>query len=202
MIKTTNVTINEITYKYTVSTLGYYIQRNDGKKFIEAYDLSTASYTYTELTETPKPINVQNTTFDVLYPIGSIYIGTMSVCPLQVLGIGTWELKSKGQVLQGANTETPGTTKTAGLPKLELVMRCDSTSSTTTALKNKYGSDGYTAYTPTNTSGTDECMVNTYTSGATDALKYMDLYDSTGIYGNSTTVQPPAYIVNIWERIS
>ena len=116
MIITENVTINDVQYKYTKSSLGYYIQRNDGKKFIDAYDKIDSTFTYTELTSSPKPITVQNINFSQLYPIGSIYIGTMAVCPLEVLGIGTWELKSKGRVLQGANTEAPGTTKEAGLP--------------------------------------------------------------------------------------
>ena len=38
MIITENVTINDVQYKYTKSSLGYYIQRNDGKQFIDAYD--------------------------------------------------------------------------------------------------------------------------------------------------------------------
>ena len=116
MIITENVTINDVQYKYTKSSLGYYIQRNDGKKFIDVYDKIDSTFTYIELTSSPKPITVQNINFSQLYPIGSIYIGTMAVCPLEVLGIGVWELKSKGRVLQGANTETPGTTKEAGLP--------------------------------------------------------------------------------------
>ena len=118
MIITENVTINDVQYKYTKSSLGYYIQRNDGKQFIDAYDKIDSTFTYTELTSSPKPITVQNINFSQLYPIGSIYIGTMAVCPLEVLGIGVWELKSKGRVLQGANTETPGTTKEAGLPNI------------------------------------------------------------------------------------
>jgi hypothetical protein len=31
---------------------------------------------------------------ELLYPVGSIYIGTMSTCPLQTLGVGTWQLKT------------------------------------------------------------------------------------------------------------
>lgn len=31
---------------------------------------------------------------NILYPIGSIYIGTMAVCPLQTLGLGTWQQKT------------------------------------------------------------------------------------------------------------
>ena len=90
MIITENVTINDVQYKYTKSSLGYYIQRNDGKQFIDAYDKIDSTFTYTELTTSPKPITVQNINFSQLYPIGSIYIGTMAVCPLEVLGIGVW----------------------------------------------------------------------------------------------------------------
>ena len=180
MIITENVTINDVQYKYTKSSLGYYIQRNDGKQFIDVYDKIDSTFTYTELTSSPKPITVQNINFSQLYPIGSIYIGTMAVCPLEVLGIGTWELKSKGRVLQGANTETPGTTKEAGLPD-----------HTHTFTRPK-GDQNYN-----NGNG------NTWWGGASGVtVKTSKASTSNSIYGKSTTVQPPAYIVNIWERIS
>ena len=31
---------------------------------------------------------------ELLYPVGSIYIGTMATCPLATLGVGTWTLKT------------------------------------------------------------------------------------------------------------
>ena len=180
MIITENVTINDVQYKYTKSSLGYYIQRNDGKKFIDAYDKIDSTFTYTELTSSPKPITVQNINFSQLYPIGSIYIGTMAVCPLEVLGIGTWELKSKGRVLQGANTETPGTTKEAGLPD-----------HTHTFTRPK-GDQTYSNGNGNTWWGTSSGVTVTTSKAST----------SNSIYGKSTTVQPPAYIVNIWKRIS
>lgn len=188
MIITENVTINDVQYKYTKSSLGYYIQRNDGKQFIDAYDKIDSTFTYTELTSSPKPITVQNINFSQLYPIGSIYIGTMAVCPLEVLGIGTWELKSKGRVLQGANTETPGTTKEAGLPNI------------TGTFKNN-GHASFLGATGAFTGTKDNTGSNR--GGAQDGGTYIfDASRSNSIYGKSTTVQPPAYIVNIWERIS
>ena len=45
MIITENVTINDVQYKYTKSSLGYYIQRNDGKQFIDAYDKIDSTFT-------------------------------------------------------------------------------------------------------------------------------------------------------------
>lgn len=185
MIITENVTINDVQYKYTKSSLGYYIQRNDGKQFIDAYDKIDSTFTYTELTSSPKPITVQNINFSQLYPIGSIYIGTMAVCPLEVLGIGVWELKSKGRVLQGANTETPGTTKEAGLPNI-----------TGTFINGRWDDTHisgcfYKTGNYQGASGTDNRSIVTF-----------DASRSSSIYGKSDTVQPPAYIVNIWERIS
>ena len=177
MIITENVTINDVQYKYTKSSLGYYIQRNDGKQFIDAYDKIDSTFTYTELTSSPKPITVQNINFSQLYPIGSIYIGTMAVCPLEVLGIGTWELKS--------NTETPGTTKEAGLPNI-----------TGHGLRGgQDGSGGGAIYK-------GSTGLSNANSGPYGADYGFDASKSNSIYGKSNTVQPPAYIVNIWERIS
>lgn len=31
---------------------------------------------------------------ELLFPVGAVYFGTMSVCPLQTLGVGTWQLKT------------------------------------------------------------------------------------------------------------
>ena len=49
-IKTDTVTINGTQYKHTYSTTGHMITRNDNKQFVEAYDPTTSSYTYTEST--------------------------------------------------------------------------------------------------------------------------------------------------------
>ena len=38
--------------------------------------------------------DVTLTLLEALYPVGSIYIGTMANCPLQALGVGTWQLKT------------------------------------------------------------------------------------------------------------
>lgn len=181
MIITENVTINDVQYKYTKSSLGYYIQRNDGKKFIDAYDKIDSTFTYTELTTSPKPITVQNINFSQLYPIGSIYIGTMAVCPLEVLGIGVWELVSKDRVLQGAGTQgSVDTTIEAGLPD---------------------HSHSVTAFYWEGSGIAEEGRGNP-DYGHQKTLTTSNASASNSIYGKSDTVQPPAYIVNIWKRIS
>ena len=201
MIITENVTINDVQYKYTKSSLGYYIQRNDGKQFIDAYDKIDSTFTYIELTSSPKPITVQNINFSQLYPIGSIYIGTMAVCPLEVLGIGTWELKSKGRVLQGANTETPGTTKEAGLPDHYHYVFNSTVTDKGKTVQNFLTNSNYASSANRGGGGYEATCIGE-TTNVPNVGRSSNASVSNSIYGKSTTVQPPAYIVNIWERIS
>lgn len=52
---------------------------------IEVKDANTL-YNITDDTD------VTLTVLEALYPVGAIYIGTMAACPLEVLGVGTWQL--------------------------------------------------------------------------------------------------------------
>lgn len=191
MIKTDRVLINETYYKYTRSTLGHYIQRNDGKKFIDAYDDIDSNYTYIEL---PDSILKQELLLQSLYPVGAIYIGTMSVCPLETLGIGTWELKSSGKVLQGTDSShKAGTEIAAGLPNITGATQGGPTWS-------NMGGNGRTGCVEVSGGG----GWSTGTGHGTDygGKITIDASWSNPIYGSATTVQPPAYVVNIWQRIS
>jgi hypothetical protein len=49
--------------------------------------------------------------------------------------------------------------------------------------------------------GNQRSGINGYSIGTNASVRF-DASRSSSIYGNSQTVQPPAYIVNIWERIS
>lgn len=120
-----------------------------------------------------------------IYPIGSLYIGTTDTCPIANL-FGTWEKVSEGRVLQGVKgAQVAGTTVEAGLPNITgtAIFGADigSTSGafyqSRSNLKNENGSGGNNG---------DELAINASRSSS--------------IYGNSTTVQPPAYLVNIWKR--
>ena len=110
-----------------------------------------------------------------IYPVGSIYIGTTSTCPIAVL-FGTWELVAADRVLQGSSeNHAAGTTIAAGLP--DHTHTVSSYSGSYSYASGTYG--GLTGSTDRTTSAASE---------------------SNPIYGNSTTVQPPAYVVNIWRR--
>lgn len=128
------------------------------------------------------------TTLQSIYPVGSVYIGTMETCPLAAL-FGTWEKISEGRVLQGADEEhEAGTTIAAGLPNITSNFRSPLPYGSTApsgAVYSKFSD------TPFNIHGGGEWY------RATNGL---DASRSSSIYGSSDTVQPSAYVVNIWRR--
>lgn len=135
---------------------------------------------------------------DLLYPVGAIYIGVMATCPLAALGIGTWTLVASDLSLQGSGTNAAGTTLSAGLPNLvggsdNVLLSGGGTSATGVFAGNGYYTQwgGFTTNPNWNIA-----------SGGGE--RYRDLnFDasrSNAIYGASNTVQPPAYVVNVWQR--
>jgi hypothetical protein len=121
-----------------------------------------------------------------LYPVGAIYIGTMNVCPLSAL-FGTWEKVSSGKVLQSADeNHLPGTTIDAGLPNI------------TGIIPNVWKVNE----TPSGAFSIDKDGLSNAAALGTSVSKdiKLDASDSNSIYGNSDTVQPPAFVVNIWKR--
>lgn len=136
---------------------------------------------------------------ETIYPVGSIYIGTMAVCPLSAL-FGTWQLVSSGRVLQGSNANhLAGTTIEAGLPNI-----------VGSYYQGNYSAGGFAGIGGQGT--TTGALYNAKNAGAggkyssplgdtTDGLGF-DASLSNSIYGNSDTVQPPAFVVNIWQRIT
>ena len=124
-----------------------------------------------------------------VYPIGSLYIGITETCPIANL-FGTWEKVANGRVLQGVNgSQVPGNTLEAGLPNI----------------KGKFTANDITDNITT--PATSGALYATH-DGARDASNgentgwsiNFDASRSNAIYGKSNTVQPPAYLVNIWKR--
>jgi hypothetical protein len=140
-----------------------------------------------------------NTTLATLYPIGSIYIGTQETCPLTTIISGSkWELVSEGKALWGGNGYNANNTIEAGLPNIE---------GSVTYAQGSYNSVGILAKSGAFNSSAQNVNVSSYNGFDDDVTKETTAdkivfmaSDSNSIYGNSSTVQPPAYIVNIWRR--
>ena len=118
-----------------------------------------------------------------IYPVGSLYIGTTDTCPIANL-FGTWEKIEEGLCLQsGKGDQVAGETVEAGLPNI-----------TGSGIWSKEQSISGAIYS----TGTNNFTGTT--QGGTAHYNAFDASRSSSIYGKSSTVQPPAYLVNIWKR--
>ena len=125
-----------------------------------------------------------------LFPVGSVYLSVSGDNPANIFG-GTWVKKGQGRCLWGSDgTNAADTTIAAGLPNIT------GTFSNYDRVGNTLmGATGAFAKTGNYDSGTKS-------HGSDDWGKWMsfDASRSNPIYGRSTTVQPPAFVVNIWVR--
>lgn len=124
--------------------------------------------------------------FDPLsvYPVGSIYLSVNSTNPSKLFG-GTWQSIGAGRVLQGADsTHAAGETIEAGLPDIEGNFPLYSIN-----IGFKPGADPAPGF----------CMANETMSEVPGGFP-VTASASSPVYGMSDTVQPPAFVVNIWVR--
>lgn len=131
--------------------------------------------------------------FNVLYPVGSIYISTTETCPLAELGIGTWELVAEDRVLQGAGTRgTVGTELAESLPNI------------TGSVDSTGGGAGFANTSGALLSGTGTFKANASSSGSYGGITFtlnMNASNSSSTYQDGAPVQPDAYLVNIFRRV-
>ena len=123
-----------------------------------------------------------------IYPVGSLYIGTTDTCPIANL-FGTWEKIEEGLCLQSVKgDQVAGTTVEAGLPNI------------TGTISNR----GHISFNSgAFTDSTYQAGGQTFWQGADNNSFYTTTFNasaSNSIYGKNSTVQPPAYLVNIWKR--
>lgn len=202
------------TTEVTLSATGY----ND----VTAIVGTTSSVTFTEAPTTPTVANlsdgtntyeiedsqaradiqeiqrnyVTKATLEAIYPVGSVYIGTQSTCPMSTVMSGTtWTLVSSGKALWTGNGTNGGTTINAGLPNI------------TGNIENSGGGGGFTEGSGTGcfTDTTNYAKMKTHaaSNSSYDTIANKLVFNaskSSSIYGKSTTVQPPAYVVNVWRR--
>lgn len=165
-------------------------------------DLASPTFTGTPAAPTPSASDnstkIATTEFvvDVLkamYPVGALYIGTQNTCPMSSL-FGTWTLVSGGHALwTGNGTSSSGTTSNANY--------ANAPANTTIAAGAPSISHTHTTYykDPGNSSGANGGVgggsyfgKSSYASASNSSVN--------AIYGKSSTIQPPAYVVNVWRR--
>lgn len=177
---------------------------SEGTKSIRAEDLikQVADEVATEALLDTIVEQVQTRLLDKAYPVGAVYISLDSTDPSTLFG-GTWERIAQGRCLFGADDSSyqSGQTKNAGLPDI------------TGAFGSRYldpngslpavgdcgvtgafygGSATWTAQSTGGGSGWKTGLLSRVTAFAASRVN--------GIYGASTTVQPPALVVYMWKR--
>ncbi|MBR5354746.1 MAG: hypothetical protein IK122_01295 [Alphaproteobacteria bacterium] len=127
-----------------------------------------------------------STVLAVMYPVGAIYLGTQNTCPMATVMPGTtWQLVSTGRALWGGDGTNGNSTIAAGLP--------DITGGFSNWGKNP-SSSGAFSHTTDSTGNRDSY------SGNPRGIFTFAASRSNSHFGASSTVQPPAYVVNVWRR--
>ena len=149
----------------------------------------------TDLNNIRGQISSLNTILNSLYPVGSIYLGTQSTCPLISLIPGSsWELVSQNRALWGSGEgRTAGQLIPQGLPNItgKFGTRC--------LMHDTAGQVAEGALYRASTSGKIQAAGGTDWSGTNQAFGF-NAANCSSIYGASDRVQPSAYVVNVWRR--
>ena len=186
-------TLGTVSADTVISTIGIKAEM-DKKANDDEVIKKTSLVTSIDSSSTDSEVPSALATFNLLktvYPVGSIYINTTDVNPSTIFGFGTWKRVAQNMTLWGSSADgEAGTTKSAGLPNITgQIGTCVPT--------------GHTQYASGAFSAISMGAIGNSTNGGTDRNVYgfaINASKSSPIYGNSTTVQPPALVVNIWKR--
>jgi len=137
-------------------------------------------------------------TLDKVYPVGAVYLSVENTSPASLFG-GTWAQIGAGYALWTA-TSGAGSTIAAGLPNITGYMYATFYGPTDNRV-GVFGNDtgGAIAHSDTGR-GSYEITGQTNGYNSAQAGWTFDASGSSSIYGESTTVQPPAYKVYAWKR--
>lgn len=142
---------------------------------------------------------------DLLYPVGRIIISNDSTAPYSDIGFGTWEEVSKGRVLWGADdSHAAGSTIEAGLPNIT----GDAGGCEWTEKSSDWDGTQHGAFYITRDGGQGETNgevaypISWENSQKGIRRRNINFNASrcSSVYGNSTTVTPPSYVVHFWQR--
>lgn len=170
-----------------------------------------------------KPFNMVLTVLDAVYPVGSLYVSAEDgPCPLEFSGAMHWEEISEGVCIQGAEDgQTPGEILNPGLPQIlednqvSAVLNEDNLYHTHAVIdyghshsiygvRGVYAGKIHAKYDRDDVPGGSGNTTTSFTGITIGDSKYEDFNINTEseIYGKSDTVQPPAFTVKIFKRVS
>ena len=151
---------------------------------------------------------LDNLSFDKVYPVGAIYLSLTKTNPGTFLG-GTWELLTAGKALWTTSTEgTGGETISAGLPNIGGKFYVGGNSVSTSESSRvggaiRGGGNSNISGESGGGSGKDNRVffnARLGDIGTETTVSDSTTFSTSSVYGNSTTVQPPAIKIFAWKR--
>lgn len=134
----------------------------------------------------------QYTLLDLVFPVGSIFLSTVNASPAPSFG-GKWERLPEGYALWTASSGA-GNTIGAGLPNI-------TGGFAGVPVGSAFSGSPFGAFASSSSSGSSNTWGSSNAPRATINFNANDGAAVKGIYGNSNTVQPPAYKVYAWKRL-
>lgn len=138
----------------------------------------------------------QKPSLDAVYPVGSVYLSVQDTSPALLFG-GSWELLPENSALWTAREDDifAGVKIPAGLPNI------------TGDVDNIWACKTFDTSPIASGALSLGSQITNGSAGGNGWQMYLhELYfnasKSNSIYGNSTTVQPPAYTVFAWKRVA
>ena len=145
---------------------------------------------------------------DCIYPVGTIYLSLKDVSPSSFIG-GTWERLPEGKALWTASSglsikDNSVNTINAGLPNItgDTVFNIRGSAGDYTAHMTPVPSGNNNAFSSFNSKEGSNALPAGFTVPDSRPHLLFNASKSNPIYGNSPTVQPPAYKVYAWKRIA
>ena len=139
---------------------------------------------------------------DILYPIGIVVTTATddALKPGEADGLAQWEEIAQNRVLQGTSSGAGGTIE-AGLPNIKGNIMTGDGNSGVTSVFGSGGKHSGALYVDEDKNFSNDAYAAPAGTGNNAFGFSFDASKSNNIYGNSSTVQPPAYKVHFWKRI-
>ena len=144
---------------------------------------------------------VTSSIVSAIYPVGSIYISIESSCPIaSLIPDSTWTLVGAGRALWTGNGQTSangGTTANSSYAnaKANTIIAEGIPNITGSFYSERKNCNGVFYNNDENREGGGD-----NTDHAISELIHFNASTQRSIYGQSSTVQPRAYVVNVWKR--
>lgn len=135
------------------------------------------------------------------HPVGSLYISENSTSPAELYG-GTWERIEDCTIWGASSLHPAGTKLEAGLPNITVTMQPRASDNPGNYLGTIRDADGaFSINANAGTRSTSPVSIPVNDTYIADKVSF-DASRSSSVYGNSDTVQPPAYCTYIWRRVA